>query len=406
MTTDTQDTHDDALDPSVVLFGSFADTPHEGYRQLLERCPVSRASGTLDPTQTVYISGYEDVSWAVRHPEIFSSAGAVAIGQEQPLIPLQQDPPLHTTYRRLLNPPFAPKKIAQLEPEVRRLVTGLIDAFVDRGHCDFNDEFATPLPSTIFLRLMGLPQSDLPMFLQWRDNIVRPDVDPADFDAAEEIRARTGKEIKAYFEAAIAAARRDPGDGLLGELVHAEIEGRALTDDELLGISQLMLLGGLDTVTATLDCMITYLARHPDRRRRLVEEPGLIPMAVEEMLRAETPVQVIARTVVQPVTVQGVDLEPGDPVMLVLGAADVDPSVFDDPHAVDFGRDAARHVAFGGGNHRCVGAHLARLELRVALEEFHRRIPDYRIADGADVHFSPGIRQASRLPLAWGGVAG
>ncbi|HLI72869.1 MAG TPA: cytochrome P450 [Acidimicrobiales bacterium] len=411
MTTDTQptpgaparpDAAADAVDPSVVLFGGFADTPHDAYRQLLESCPVSRASGTLDPTETVYISGYEDVNWAVRHPEVFSSAGAVEIGQEQPLIPLQQDPPLHTSYRRLLNMPFTPKRIAQLEPDVRRLVTGLIDSFVDRGRCDFNDEFATPLPSTIFLRLMGLPQSDLPMFLQWRDNIVRPDVDPSDFEGAEEIRARTGKEIKAYFEAAIDAAHVDPGDGLLGELVHADFEGRRLTRDELLGISQLMLLGGLDTVTATLDCMIAYLARHPDRRRQLVEDPTIIPTAVEEMLRAETPVQVIARSVVEPVTVQGVDLKPGDPVMLVLGAANVDPQVFDDPHAVDFGRDAARHVAFGGGNHRCLGAHLARLELRVALEEFHRRIPDYRIADGEEVHFSPGIRQASTLPLAWG----
>jgi cytochrome P450 len=329
----------------------------------------------------------------------------VSIGQEQPLIPLQQDPPLHTSYRRLLNAPFTPKRIAELEPDIRRLVVRLVDAFADRGHCDFNDEFATPLPSTIFLRLMGLPQSDLPMFLQWRDNIVRPDVDPADFDAAEEIRARTGKEIKAYFESAIDAARNDPPDGLLGELVHAEFEGRALTQDELLGISQLMLLGGLDTVTATLDCMITYLARHPDRRRQLVEDPSIIPTAVEELLRAETPVQVIARTVVQPITMQGVDLKPGDPVMLVLGAADVDESVFDDPSAVDFERDMGRHVAFGGGNHRCLGAHLARLELRVALEEFHRRIPDYRIPDGEDVHFSPGIRQASRLPLVWGDAA-
>jgi cytochrome P450 len=401
MTTDTHPTLDDALDPSVVLFGAPADTPHDGYRQLLDRCPVARSSGSLDPAETVYISGYEDVNWAVRHPEVFSSAGAVAIGQEQPLIPLQQDPPLHTSYRRLLNPPFAPRRIEELEPDVRRLVTALIDAFADRGHCDFNDEFATPLPSTIFLRLMGLSQSDLPMFLQWRDNVVRPDVDPADFEAAEQIRARTGKEINAYFEAAIDEARRNPTDGLLSELVHGEIEGRALTDAELLGISHLMLLGGLDTVTATLDCMITYLARHPDRRRQLVENPHTIPKAVEELLRAETPVQVIARTVARPVTLGGVDLKPGDPVMLVLGAADIDPTAFDDATDVDFERDTARHVAFGGGNHRCLGAHLARLELRVALEEFHRRIPDYRIPDDEEVHFSPGIRQASRLPLVW-----
>jgi cytochrome P450 len=390
------------LDPDFVLFSGFADEPHHGYQQLLSRCPVARSSGEMGGGQIVYISGYDDVCWAVRHPEVFSSAGAVSIGQEQPLIPLQQDPPLHTSYRRLLNPPFTPRRIAELEPDVRRLVGELIDAFADDGRCDFNDDFATPLPSTIFLRLMGLPQSDLPMFLQWRDNIVRPDVEPGDFDGATEIRAATGKKINAYFEAAIDEVRTEPADGLLSELVHAEFGGRPLEQDELLGISHLMLLGGLDTVTATLDCMIAYLARHPDRRRQLVEDPSIIPAAIEELLRAETPVQLVPRVVVQPVTMQGVDLEPGDAVMLVLGAANVDESVFGDAGEVDFGRDMSRHVAFGGGNHRCLGAHLARLELRVALEEFHRRIPDYRIPDGEEVHFSPGIRQASRLPLVWG----
>jgi cytochrome P450 len=249
---------------------------------------------------------------------------------------------------------------------------------------------------------MGLPQSDLPIFLRWRDNLVRPDVAPGDFDAATKIRADTGKEIKAYFEAALDQVRGGPAEGLLSELVHADFGGRPLTQDELLGISQLMLMGGLDTVTATLHCMVTYLARHPDRRRELVQDPSIIPAAIEELLRAETPVQVVPRVVVEPITMQGVDLEPGDAVMLVLGAANIDETVFDDPREVDFGRDMSRHVAFSGGNHRCVGAHLARLELRVALEEFHRRIPDYRIPDGVEIHFSPGIRQANRLPLVWG----
>ena len=395
-------TETEEVDPGFLLFGGPADEPHHAYRQLLERCPVARAKGGMDPVETVYISGYEDVCWASRHPEVFSSAGAVEIGQGQPLIPLQQDPPLHTSYRRLLNPPFMPRRIAELEQDVRHLVRGLMDTFADRGHCDFNDEFATPLPSTIFLRLMGLSQSDLPTFLQWRDNIVRPDVDPTDFDGAAAIREETSKQINAYFVGAIERVRAEPADGLLSELVHAEFEGRALTLDELLGISQLMLLGGLDTVTATLDCMIAYLARHPVQRRQIVEDPELIPGAVEELLRAESPVQVVARTVVQPVTMQGVDLKPGDAVMLVIGAANVDESVFTNPGEVDFARtDTSRHVAFNGGNHRCLGAGLARLELRVGLEEFHRRIPDYRIPEGEEVHFSPGIRQASRLPLEW-----
>ena len=391
-----------ALDPSIVMFGGFADEPHDGYQQLLRQCPVARSPGGMGDGESVYIFGYEEVCWAMRHPEVFSSVDAISIGQEQPLIPLQQDPPLHTSYRRLLNPRFTPRRIAELEPDVRRLVGQLIDAFADNGECEFNDEFATPLPSTIFLRLMGLPQSDLPIFLRWRDNLVRPDVAPGDFDAATEIRAATGKQIKAYFEEALDRVRSGPADGLLSELVHADFGGRPLNQDELLGISQLMLMGGLDTVTATLHCMVTYLARHPDRRRELVEDPSIIPAAIEELLRAETPVQVVPRVVVEPITMQGVDLEPGDSVMLVLGAANIDESVFDDPREVDFGRDMSRHVAFSGGNHRCVGAHLARLELRVALEEFHRRIPDYRIPDGVEIHFSPGIRQANRLPLVWG----
>jgi len=391
----------DGVDPGEVLFSGFADEPHEGYQRLLSACPVARSTGgTLGP-ENAYIFGHADVAWAMRHPEVFSSADAASIGQEQPLIPLQIDPPLHTSYRRLLNPPFTPKRIAELEPEVRFLVEQLIDGFVDAGRCDFNDDFATPLPSTIFLRLMGLPLGDLPTFLRWRDNVIRPDVAPGDFDAATEIRAATGKEINAYFDEAINAARREPTNGLLSELVHADFEGRRLTQDELLGICHLMLLGGLDTVTATLDCMITYLARHPERRQQLVDDPSVIPAAIEELLRAETPVQLVPRIVAQPVSMQGVDLQPGDTVMLVVGAANVDENVFSDPGDVDFERDTSRHVAFGGGHHLCLGAHLARLELRVALEAFHRRIPNYRIADDAEIHFSPGIRQADRLPLVW-----
>lgn len=389
-------------DPAALLFAQgTVDDPHSAYRLLRDRCPVGRSAPAV--MGGVYISRYEDVCWVLRHPEVFSSAAdALSIGQEQPLIPLQVDPPLHTSYRRLLNPPFTPKRIAELEPDVRVLVNRLLDGFADRGSCDFHEEFATPLPSTIFLRLMGLPLSDLPTFLRWRDDVIRPDIEPGDFDGAVRIREAAGSAINAYFQAAIEAARAQPvGKGLLHELVHADFEGRPLADSELLGICHLMLLGGLDTVTATLDCMITYLARHPDRRRAIVEDPGLIPAAVEELLRHQTPVMLVPRIVAQPVTLSGVELEVGELVMVVLGAANADDHEFADSGSADFGRDPNRHVAFGGGHHLCIGAHLARLELRVAMEELHRRVPEYRIADGADVHFSPGIRQAQGLPLNW-----
>lgn len=393
-------TTEEGLDPALEMWGPHvADDPHATYRQLLSACPVAHSN--MLGTETVYVFDYEDIAWAMRHPEIFSSTQNVEIGQEQPLIPLQVDPPLHTSYRRLLNPKFTPKRIAEMEPEVRALVNQLIDGFCDKGSCEFNDEFATPLPSTIFLRLMGLPLGDLPTFLEWRDNIIRPDVEFGDLDGAAAIRAETGKATNAYFVDAIAKARREPNEGLLGELVDAEFEGRKLTEAELLGICQLMLLGGLDTVTATLDCMITYLARHPEHRQELVDDPSLIPAAIEELLRHQTPVMVIPRAIACPATLQGVDLKEGDAAVLVLGAGNIDTAEFAHPEDVDFHRGTNRHLAFGGGHHLCLGAHLARLELRVALEELHRRIPHYRLAEGADPHFSPGIRQADHLPLVW-----
>jgi cytochrome P450 len=375
-----------------------ADDPHAIYARLRQECPVATAEFVGNTVVT--ISRHEDVCWALRHPEYFTSEGdALALG-EQPLIPLQVDPPRHTKYRRLLNPQFVPREIEKLEPAVRSLVTELIDGFVDRGACDLHEDFATPLPSGIILALLGLPLDDLPMFLQWRDNTIRPDVAPDDFEGAARIRQQTAHDISDYFRAAIAERRTNPDDGLFSHLVHGTIDGEPLTEAELLGIAHLMLLGGLDTVTATLDCMITYLARHPDRRRQLVDDPSLIPAAVEELLRWETPVMLVLRTVKQDVELGGVHLKAGSHVSLVLGAANQDEAEFGD-EAVVFERDPNKHVAFGGSHHLCLGAHLARLELRVALEELHARIPDYRIADGADIHFSPGIRQANHLPLVW-----
>ena len=387
-------------DPLDLLFvPETARDPHATYRELRDRCPVARRP-SMEGAHAVTISQYEDVRWALRHPEVFSSAGdTVAIGQEQPLIPLQIDPPDHAQYRKLLDPEFSPKRMAQLESGTRRFVHQLIDQFAERGHCDFHEEYATPLPSTIFLMLLGLPHADLPTFLQWRDNTVRPDVAPGDFDAATRIREQTGREITEYFERAIEQRRRHPDDQLLSRLVHSEIDGRPLTTGELLGMFHLLMLGGLDTVTATLDCAVSYLARHPAQRQRVVDDPALIPAAVEELLRSETPVQLVPRIVARDTTIGGVDLRAGDHVSLLIGAANTDERSITDADTVDFDRSPNRHLAFGGGPHRCLGSHLARLELRVALEEFHRRIPEYRIPDGTELSYSPGIRQTESLPL-------
>jgi cytochrome P450 len=376
-----------------------ADDPIPKYHAMHARCPVQRDHNEWLDTAGVTLTRYEDVCWALKHPEYFSSAGVVQVGNEVPLIPLSVDPPEHAKYRRLLDPQFSPKKMTELEPEMRKLVNEVIDGFVDRGRIDFHEEYATPLPSTFFLSLMGLPQEDLPKFLQWRDNTIRPDAKT--MEEAAQIRERTGHEITEYFERALEEQREAPGGRLLATLVNAEIDGRPLTRAELLGTCHLLLLGGLDTVTATLDCMIVYLANHPERRRAIVENPEFIPHAVEELLRHETPVMMVPRKLVRDVEIGGVSCQAGDTATLLLGAADVDVDEFDDADAVRFDRERNRHVAFGGGPHRCLGSHLARLELRVAIEEFHKRIPEYDIEADAKIRFSPGIRQADRLPLVF-----
>jgi cytochrome P450 len=397
------------VNPMMQIFSQqCADDPLPAYRALRESCPVARGEGMFEGTAAVYLTRYEDVQWALKHPETFSSAfEAVSIGQEHPLIPLQIDPPEHARYRRLLDPEFSPKKMAALEPESRVLVNQIIDGFANDDGCNFHEDFATPLPSTIFLQLMGLPQSDLPTFLQWRDNTIRPDVAPDDWEGAQRIREETGKAITAYFQGAIDERRRHPDDrGVLGRLVAGEIEGRPLTDEELLGMCHLLLLGGLDTVTATLDCAIVYLARHPERRRMLVDDAAVTAGAIEELLRAESPVMVVPRVVKHDTTIDGVEIRAGDHATLCIGAANGDDAEFASSHDVDFARTPNRHLAFGGGPHRCLGSHLARMELRVALEEFHHRIPDYELAPGVEIHYSPGIRQAESLPLVFGPRAG
>jgi cytochrome P450 len=396
--TDTEPTDLDGTTAALHLFSpEVADAPHAAYRMLREQCPV--AKGDLAGHDVVLISRYEDVLYALRHPEVFTSQTGLGLG-EQPLLPLEVDPPVHTQYRRILNPQFVPREIEKLAPTVRARVNELLDRFADRGSCDFHAELAEPLPSSLFIALMGLPDDDLPMFLQWRDNTIRPDVAPGDNEGASRIRTETAHAVSEYFKTKIAERRAEPDDSLLSTIVHAAIDGRALEEEELLGISHLLMLGGLDTVTATLDCMIEYLATHPEQRQRLVDDPSAVPAAVEELLRWLTPVMVIPRATAQDVVLHDVEIKQGANVTLVLGAANDDETEFA-ADVVDFDREPNKHLAFGGGHHLCLGAHLARMELRIALEELHARIPDYRLADGAEVHFSTGIRQAHSLPLVW-----
>lgn len=381
------------FDPEVMR------CPQDRYDEIRSRCPVARAAITNTPI----ISRYEDVVWALRHPEIFSSEMdlQMALGTERPMIPQQIDPPKQTKYRKLLDPQFSRKRMLAISDLVRADANALIDSFIDDGECEFNSAFAIPLPCNAFLRLMGLPTEDLEHLLELKDGIIRPQVDPTDLEGAKRVRSENGRRIYAYFEALIDRRTGDPRDDLMTSLLAAQIDGEKLTRNDILDVCFLLLLAGLDTVTATLGCNMAYLAANPEQQRKLALDLSLIPGAIEELLRWETPVTAVPRVVKQDVRVAGFQIKKGEMVTLLLGAANLDEGEFDAPREVDFERESNRHMAFGGGTHRCLGSHLARMELRVAMEELHRRIPEYRIKPGETPSYSPGIREVKYLPLVW-----
>ena len=346
------------------------------------------------------------VDEVLRHPEVFSSdTAATDLKARRPLIPLQIDPPAHRTYRKILDPLFAPRHVQPLAQPITELVDLLIDGFADRDEIDFTSAFSVPFPSQVFLTLFGLPMEELPRFLAMKDGIIRPNhvvgqaIGHPDTDAHQKA---TADSIYEYFEALLderASVRRDD---LLSQLLDAEVEGERLSRDEILDICFLFLIAGLDTVSASLDCFFGYLAEHPTHRRALVADPATIPNAVEELLRWETPVMAGVRAATRDAEVAGVAVRAGEQVMVLLGAANVDRGDVADAEAVRWDRTVNRHLAFGGGVHRCLGSHLARIELRVALDRWHRRIPDYRVAPGHELDFTPGIRALDRFPMRLG----
>jgi cytochrome P450 len=370
------------------------DEPQPMYKALRESTPVFRSP------QGIVLSRLADIEMVLKHTELFSSKDAVDLGNTRPLIPLQVDPPEHAKYRRILDPLFTPREMARLEPRVAEQVNQMIDRFADRGECDFHEEFAVPLPCTVFLQLLGLPLEDLDKFLEWKDGIIRPE--GADgFENRHEASAPVAQEIYEYFDRAIEDHIANPRDDVLSAMIAATVasEDRPLSRDELLDICFLFLIAGLDTVTDSLDCFFVYLARHPEHRHQLVEQPDILPHAIEEMLRWETPVPGVVRRATDDAEIGGCPISKGELVNPLLGAANTDPEEFTDPEVVDFARNPNRHRAFGGGAHRCLGSHLARMELRVALREFHRRIPDYEIKPGTQLAFTAALRSVESLPL-------
>ncbi len=381
-----------------------AEDPRSYFSQLRARCPVGYDEGHEGWIQ---VRRRSDIDAALRNPEVFSNLIPELMNSPLPAIPMGVDPPDHGKYRRILDPLFSPRRMAVLEAEVVAKRVATIEGFLDRGACDFATELAVPLPCSVFLTLFGLPQSELPALLHIKDAIIRPESLADDPDEITRIQIEAGTQVFTLFGTVLAQRRAEPRDDLITELLNAKIEGRPLTEPELLGICFMLMMAGLDTVTISLTCILSYLLEHPEARRAIVADPETIPTVVEELLRWETPVMAVPRITTRDTEIAGCPIKKGEMVHLMLASGNLDPDA--DPRAavVDLDRDDKRHLAFGGGPHRCLGSHLARLELRTVLREWHRLIPEYALAPGASITWNGHtLRGLDSLALTWPTDAG
>lgn len=372
-----------------------AESRTRAYEMISSLGPVAR-----DAHGTYMITESAGVSFALRHPDLFSSKRAFdSLGSPFPIVPAATDPPEHTRYRHVLRPFFSVRGISRWLPMVRSLTARLIDGFIERGECDLVAQLAIPLPSEVFLTLYGLPLTDRDRLIGWKDAVFR--AVGLGGGAANDESITLAAELYEYLVRHIAAKRTGGGGDVLGQLASDSSPGR-LTDDELLGLSFLFVLAGLDTVTSALSTSFAVLATRPALREQIVADPGIIPSAVEELLRVEGPVVTLPRVATQDVQIAGHTIPADSMVGISVATANRDPAEHADPNAIDFERKQ-KHYAFGGGPHACLGSHLARLEMRVVMKEWHSRIPYYRLGPGGSdrVEWPAGLIGIDSLPLVF-----
>jgi cytochrome P450 len=341
----------------------------------------------------------EAVQQALQDWRTFSNTSVTALDPDPRFlwIPEMLDPPQHTAWRRLLGSAFSPKTVAAREPEIREVASGLVGGLKDGGSADVLDAFARRFPTLIFMRLMGLPEEDLARFLDWIHDLLHLS-HREDPDGERQLSAM--RAVSEYFEEQIAVRRDAPRDDLLSRAMTWTIDDEPISDRDMHAFCILLFQAGFDTVPISIGWALYHFATHPEQRRAIVEDPSLIPTAVEEILRVYSFV-VPARKATQDVEIGGCPVRAGEMVMLPLAVSNRDPERFDHPLEVDLRRKATNHIAFGSGPHRCLGSHLARLELNAAVEEWHRRIPDYRITPGQDLEQHGNMYGIKQLRLEW-----
>jgi cytochrome P450 len=337
----------------------------------------------------------------LQHPDLWSSSVIVPTEPDPPYkwIPVMLDPPEHTKWRHLLGEYFSPGRVKGLRDEQQRLAGELIDKLIGEGRCDFVAQISRVFPSTVFLTIMGMPVEDLEQFLAWEDMILHQSGVGEEVNAA---RLEGMTHVMGYFSNLIQHRRenRDPdANDIVSKAIDWAIDGEPINDLGLLNCLLLLFMAGLDTVSNQLSYAMLHMASHPTDRARIVAEPELIPKAVEEMLRAYPIVQT-ARKATQDMDFHGCPVKAGDMASFPLALAGRDEAVYPDARRVDLDRGVTRHLSFGGGPHRCLGSHLARQEMVVVLEEWHKRIPDYELAEQAKEHGGQ-IFGLDSLNLTW-----
>jgi cytochrome P450 len=386
-----------------------------GIYALMRRCLPAAYS---EKVREWFFFSYDDCNEAFQRPEIFSSDT-----KKRPLqhIPQQVDPPAHREYRRILEPFFAPQAMDRLEPDIRAFAIDLLKDIAQRGECEFIKGFAELFPTIIFCRLMGFPLDDRPMLMRWSHVFLHmastvivqqlgiTDLEPSGRPpqaVVERLQRETAAEVVGYLTELLERKRREPGDDLLSGLLEARYAGeRPISQEELINMSFLFFLAGLDTVTGMLGLVVRDFAEHPDRRERFIaimNDGAKITSAVEGLVRFHSTVAP-DRRVTQPCVFRGLVLKENDIVRLMTPSAGRDEDRFPKADELDFERHPNPHLGFGLRPHRCFGIHLARRELRIALQEIHRLMPEYALKEGdPPVAYTGGLRGLARLPLVIG----
>ena len=374
------------------------EEPYQIYRTLRDESPLYH-----DERYDLWVlSRFEDVRAAMRDWRAFSQEPGVDIdGHGQALIGsgdiLDMDPPRHDELRALVQrtKTFAPKNIQALEPKIKALVEGFVDAFIDRGEADLVKDFTYPLPLRMGPELIGFPVADLPMLDEWHSasmirNVGDPELPPSAVEGARKVQEYVGE--------LVAERRRRPREDLVSEIVTAELDGERLAD-EAVGLIFILFVASIDTTSGLISNSLLHLERHPEQRAMLAGDPSLIPNAVEEMLRYDAPVQFNARTATRDIEMYGRRVPEGARVIMLFGSANRDERQFEDPDRLDVTRKIRRHLGFGEGIHHCIGAPLARLESKVAFETLLTRIPEYEVVGPVERMTKQNLRGLTSLPV-------